>query len=149
MTSTQAVEKWRLCLNQLDRSVQDICNTMQSGRLTPLGRLPRDHEILMLLREIQSIGNARPLPADGAADSLLLAIVQFAFKRLYDIPSGDKLHMEVYLAVLAIFSDISLKQQQQLDASVVTSPVKCSLTDWVMNAPAEHKFNREVTLGLI
>mmetsp|Transcript_3255 Transcript_3255/g.6046 ORF Transcript_3255/g.6046 Transcript_3255/m.6046 type:complete len:2350 (+) Transcript_3255:179-7228(+) len=136
LTAAQALEKLRVCFTQLDRLLMDIGTQTPNLRALSIARLPRDHEILLLLREIRSIVVSTQ-PAQR--DEPVMRMSQHLFKRLYDIPAGDKLPLETLLAALEIFRDLPK------DLALF----KKNLTDWVIMAPQEHKLNRAVTIGLI
>lgn len=136
LVGTQALEKWRLCLIQVNRLLQDLLTASPAARSAGVNQLPNDHEILAYLREMRNIGQ-QIVP--GQRDDAVRTFVQPVFKRLYEVGSGEKLVLEVHLAMLELLRDLSSD----------SASLRKSITEWVMYAPVEHKLNRQVTIGLI
>ena len=128
------LDKWRMCISQLDRSLQVYIQSTPSARQVSLRSLSRDHEIFVMLRELKAIGTASP--ADQREEVILL-MSQRLFKRLFEIGPAEKLTLETQFAILEIFRDLCKD-----------GFLRRHLTEWMIFAPNEHKLNRTVVVGL-
>ncbi|CAK8992992.1 CCR4-NOT transcription complex subunit 1 (CCR4-associated factor 1) [Durusdinium trenchii] len=136
LTSLQALEKWRMLFGQLDRSVQEFVNQSPNARSTTLSRLPRDHGVWMILREIRSVALAT-VPAQR--DEAISKIVTHVFKRLFDFGSSDTFILDIQFGLLDILRD----------AAKDPVALRKKITEWVIFLPEQHRLNRTVTIGLI
>jgi len=136
LTAQQALQEWKVCLSQLERSMQEVVAQSPGGRTAALNRFPRDHDVIKALKDMRSIGNAA-IPSQR--DEPIRIIVQHVFKRLYDINAGEKFRFEVHFAMLEILRDMTLDP----------NGLRKTITEWVIFAPPEHKLNKTVTVGLI